>query len=480
MKLTNLILSILLMSYCGLSGQSLLLHNKNANGQGTYYGVITDNCTGSHVVGVTVEASGNQVFTTTTNDTGYYELLVDAGMYNVQFAKSGYDTLVVVDTTIAAGENIEINADITPALSPVVNVTATLNQNETACTVTWQMSPDGTTSEPNNGYGRGVVNFIIAKVSSFTPCSNPANGIITPYGPPDPNNTYDVSGWSAGYNAFAVKVVYECGESDWAYSNTFPLLLNNEIAFNIDLCNNSNLAGSDVFMIGRNCPWDSLQSVTDVDGVSRFDKVIKGLYHITISNPGYNTYELDTIPIIVDTSFNIELSQNVNPPQNLLVDSLTNIATWDEPTTTSTILGYYISLDGLIIDSTNVNELLYAFTGLTVGQTYNACVNAKYDCGISEQQCYSWESNVLSVYDVPDNNFIKVFPNPANNLLILNSTLPMGKISLANCFGQQVFSYSEEDDVYLEINTTNFKTGVYILKILINGKVVSKKIIIGR
>ncbi len=84
----------------------VVLHNKmivsNPVNAG-FKGYVTDAATGFALDDVLVKVGEHQAY---TNDNGYYELMLEAGEYDVKFMKNGYQTLIVEDTTALAGFSI--------------------------------------------------------------------------------------------------------------------------------------------------------------------------------------------------------------------------------------------------------------------------------------------------------------------------------------------------------------------------------------
>lgn len=165
----------------------------------------------------------------------------------------------------------------------------------------------------------------------------------------------------------------------------------------------------------------------------------------------------------------------------MFVDTLSNIATWDEPIVfadSAEILNYYIFLDEVLIDSVNTNQLSYTFLELTTGQSYNACIEAKYACGLSDPICYLWESQLLSINANQIIGLINVFPNPAKDYITITSASPITNIRITNYVGQEVFNNRINKSTIQKINTGNFKPGIYLIEVATDGKVLTKKIII--
>ncbi|WP_396601334.1 T9SS type A sorting domain-containing protein [Algibacter sp. R77976] len=70
---------------------------------------------------------------------------------------------------------------------------------------------------------------------------------------------------------------------------------------------------------------------------------------------------------------------------------------------------------------------------------------------------------------------IKIYPNPASEVIHINSDIPLTKIEIYDVLGKQVFKSS-----YLnKINVENYNSGIYILKMYsVDNQFVSKRVVI--
>ncbi|MBI9038589.1 MAG: T9SS type A sorting domain-containing protein, partial [Bacteroidales bacterium] len=64
----------------------------------------------------------------------------------------------------------------------------------------------------------------------------------------------------------------------------------------------------------------------------------------------------------------------------------------------------------------------------------------------------------------PENNTLIVFPNPATDNISIISQIEIIKVSIFNCLGQSVYQ-SNINNTNIQINTSNFDSGIYIIKI---------------
>lgn len=87
---------------------------------------------------------------------------------------------------------------------------------------------------------------------------------------------------------------------------------------------------------------------------------------------------------------------------------------------------------------------------------------------------YIWRAP-LSVNEF-DTSSIKLFPNPASNILNIESAMSIEKVSVYNLLGQEVISKSANAEL-VTLDVSSLQVGVYIVKTSINGNVSSTRFI---
>ncbi|OFY49175.1 MAG: hypothetical protein A2W85_17160 [Bacteroidetes bacterium GWF2_41_31] len=183
---------------------------------------------------------------------------------------------------------------------------------------------------------RTITNYIIARVSDFDPLGGPEWGMLTMLDTLTTQTFTDLD-WinlAPGFYAYAVKVEYDYGQSEWAYSNVVPHLLEASVTINVTPCDGTSPEGIEVNMLGLDYPNQFEFGLTDINGTVVFDNVVFGSYELYVFNVGYNI-EMLNFEITHDTVINIVISQKAYPPRHLYVDSIMLVATWDEPVITA-------------------------------------------------------------------------------------------------------------------------------------------------
>ena len=87
----------------------------------------------------------------------------------------------------------------------------------------------------------------------------------------------------------------------------------------------------------------------------------------------------------------------------------------------------------------------------------------------------STTEQVLSIHKNELSNSINVYPNPATNILNLESKLPLDKVELFNLIGAKVMS---KQNNLSKIDISNFDAGIYLLKLSSGKDNVIKKLVI--
>jgi hypothetical protein len=99
-----------------------------------------------------------------------------------------------------------------------------------------------------------------------------------------------------------------------------------------------------------------------------------------------------------------------------------------------------------------------------------------YNYVLSEADITSlYNNNTLSSQDFSQNNLeVKLYPNPANDILNIETTLELKSIEIFNIQGQKVLESNQK-----QINVSNLSNGMYMVKIQdLESNLVTKKVII--
>jgi hypothetical protein len=145
---------------------------------------------------------------------------------------------------------------------------------------------------------------------------------------------------------------------------------------------------------------------------------------------------------------------------------------WNEPITNP--IEYKIYRNDTLILTTN--SLHYDDLQVANGQQ-NYCVVAVYDIGESVKSCATaW---ITVGINNPEDLAYKVYPNPSNGILNIETPFTFKEIRLLNSLGQVVYR-NPVSGKNLQILTEGFDPGMYFLQVYTENKVVTSKVAISR
>ncbi|SEQ14348.1 endoglucanase [Hyunsoonleella jejuensis] len=113
--------------------------------------------------------------------------------------------------------------------------------------------------------------------------------------------------------------------------------------------------------------------------------------------------------------------------------------------------------------STNYQEWTYEYTvpANTAGLEFQIICGAS--TGSYYFDAFKMEEQTLSVANVNLNDDLKVYPNPASNVMHIASKNRIQNVELFDVTGKNVYAF--KDDNIIEIQTVNMKKGFYLLKL---------------
>ena len=162
----------------------------------------------------------------------------------------------------------------------------------------------------------------------------------------------------------------------------------------------------------------------------------------------------------------------LSPPINLyaiVTDNHVHLE-WAAPAS-GNVTGYNVYRNEVLLNSQPVFSPVYDDLYVPNGfQIY--CVRAVYSTVESEAVC----TDLWVTYGVPENHHsVKVYPNPASGLIIIQSPCDFCDVTISNLLGREVYRY-EAQSKELRILTTGLDPGIYLLRFMAGSKVVSYKI----
>jgi len=140
---------------------------------------------------------------------------------------------------------------------------------------------------------------------------------------------------------------------------------------------------------------------------------------------------------------------------------------------TKALIGYNVYRDGSVVGDTDETE----YTDVVPSSgTYNYYVTAVYDEGESDP---SNEVTVTVITSVEENlfNLTSVYPNPATDVVNIESAYQIESVKVFNYNGQVIANETVNNTMY-KVNTSNFNTGLYFFQIETTEGTISKRVIV--
>jgi hypothetical protein len=162
--------------------------------------------------------------------------------------------------------------------------------------------------------------------------------------------------------------------------------------------------------------------------------------------------------------------------------TLTGAPDWNAPAAPANraFTGYNIYRGTDLIEE-GYQETTYTDSeGLVNGSSYCYTVTAVYSvCGESEA---SNEACISGYVGIPTNvvSNVSVYPNPATSLVNVTSSQEMTRISVINYVGQVVYQSELNNENAIQLNTSSFENGVYVVRLDTENGVVTKRVIIAQ
>lgn len=128
-----------------------------------------------------------------------------------------------------------------------------------------------------------------------------------------------------------------------------------------------------------------------------------------------------------------------------------------------------------------VDNLNFSFYGDADAGDYDN--DGKVDLVITGYLNASYESvsavfkNTTTVNISEINNELSIFPIPANDFVTINSSNLINKIEIFDISGKNILTQNSDSN-NINVNTQNFTTGIYFIKIQTTNKTITKKMII--
>jgi hypothetical protein len=138
-------------------------------------------------------------------------------------------------------------------------------------------------------------------------------------------------------------------------------------------------------------------------------------------------------------------------------------------------LSYQILRDNQFI--ANVDTNVYVDTNIVWGETYTYIVKGvSYQCQGSFSTPISY-TTTNGLTEVLNENIAKLYPNPTDKEITIETTLPMRKVEVINANGQTIY-INEPNKNEVKINTSKFVLGNYIAVITTSKGIIKRSFVV--
>ncbi len=168
------------------------------------------------------------------------------------------------------------------------------------------------------------------------------------------------------------------------------------------------------------------------------------------------------------------------------LDAITNLVVFNEEGTPDVSLtwtaparaltGYNVYRNDALLTTTPITETSYNDLGLENG-SYTYCVKAVYqtECE-SESVCNETPIKITVGIREIENSF-SIYPNPANESLTMQFTIPVKSVKILNDMGAVVYSNTKVgQNGILKVNVSSFEPGIYFVQVMTDKGIATKKV----
>lgn len=184
----------------------------------------------------------------------------------------------------------------------------------------------------------------------------------------------------------------------------------------------------------------------------------------------------ESIPGPVENIF-VPIPENLEP-LDFFVENIggwTAYCYWTSPSGCAIPEGYNIYRDGVLVDYIPAPDTV--FNEQPGYGMFEYSVTAVYYFGESDPSNSMWVI-ITSIEDRAKDDHIRIFPNPANSELFVQSSMQIRQMKLLDGDGREVIQLDKTGQSF-EIPVSTMERGIYIMKITMsNGKTVNQKIIL--
>ena len=291
-----------------------------------------------------------------------------------------------------------------------------------------------------------------------------------------------------GYNipensCYIIKVAYPSDPNSWVHKAQVGVLLSGTT--NTSVINHPSVNDN----ASARCMWTRFQDIDEIPNNNPCE-----LWY-SYGSPG--EWYISTLPVQsmpTDCSFNV-LS---NPSDFAIYEHESTFSNIDSQVTAIDNYAYWTILDHVLLNN-DPNALLFVthrrepsttFIYRSFSVFYNSVTGfwelhielENYVSGFSFPinnffDVFIYDSS-LTVDEVAQNEEVKIFPNPSNSIVNINSKSVISDVIIYNMLGQEVQHIVDNNTNELQIDVSHFSIGTYFAKIVMGGKLETVKLVV--
>jgi len=197
--------------------------------------------------------------------------------------------------------------------------------------------------------------------------------------------------------------------------------------------------------------------------------------------PGSHAYKVTAVYSGGESVPTSTLSLNVeslDPITNLVIfnqEGTRDVSiTWSAPTRAFT--GYNVYRNDVLLTATPITDAFYNDNGLENG-SYTYCINAVYQTTCESEPVCGEQPILITVGIKEIENSFSIYPNPANDALNMQFTVPVKSVKILNDMGSVVYTNEKvNQNGVLQVNVSTFEPGIYFVQVMTEKGTATKKV----
>jgi len=192
-------------------------------------------------------------------------------------------------------------------------------------------------------------------------------------------------------------------------------------------------------------------------------------YKVTAVYSGGESVPTNTVTLNVES---------LDPVTNLVIDNVLGepdvYLSWTAPA--KALNGYNVYRNETLLTTTPITATSYNDLGLANG-SYTYCIKAVYQTECESEAVCGEQPIIIAVGIRELENSFSIYPNPANESLTMQFTVPVNTVKILNDMGAVVYSSEKVgQNGILKVNVSSFEPGIYFVQVTTDKGIATKKV----